>query len=254
MCRHLGYLGPPRSVRDLLQGGTHSLVKQSWAPREMRKGGVINADGFGVSWWTAGKLGRYRSSTPIWSDPTVEETLSHIRSGSVLAAVRSATEGMAVEVGACAPFVDTTYAFSHNGVLTGWPSSVAALAQEVPTAALLTMSAPTDSALLWALLRHRLQDASSLTGTSVEAALTTVIHDVEAVAPGSRLNFLLGDGNELWASTWGHTLYVLVDELQALVASEPFDDSPQWEQVPDRHLVCARPGHLIITPIPMGER
>jgi glutamine amidotransferase len=155
---------------------------------------------------------------------------------------------MAVEVGACAPFADNTYAFSHNGALTGWPSSVAALAQEVPTAALLTMSAPTDSALLWALLRHRLQDMS------VEAAVTTVIHDVEAVATGSRLNFLLGDGNELWASTWGHTLYVLVDELQALIASEPFDDSPAWEQVPDRHLVCARPGHLIITPIPMGER
>lgn len=254
MCRHLGYLGPPRSVRDLLQGGTHSLVKQSWAPREMRRGGTINADGFGVSWWNDGVLGRYRSSVPIWSDTTVEETLSHIRSGSILAAVRSATEGMAVEIGACAPFANSTFAFSHNGAVTGWPDSVAALAQEIPTAELLTMPAPTDAALLWTLLRHRLRDGASLTGTSVEAALTTVVHDVEAVAPGSCLNFLLGNGSELWASTWGHTLYVLVDELQALIASEPFDDSPGWAQVPDRHLVCARPGHLIITPIPMGER
>lgn len=81
-------------------------MRQSWAPREMRGGGTINADGFGAVWWNGGRQGRYRSISPIWSDPTVDETLSHIISGSVLAAVRSATEGMAVEIGACAPFVD----------------------------------------------------------------------------------------------------------------------------------------------------
>ncbi|MDJ0105944.1 ergothioneine biosynthesis protein EgtC, partial [Rhodococcus erythropolis] len=110
MCRHLGYLGPPRSVRELIHDGENSLMRQSWAPREMRGGGTINADGFGAVWWNGGRQGRYRSISPIWSDPTVDETLSHIGSGAVLAAVRSATEGMAVEIGACAPFVDGTYA------------------------------------------------------------------------------------------------------------------------------------------------
>ena len=47
---------------------------------------------------------------------------------------------------------------------------------------------------------------------------------------------------------------VRVDESRALIVSEPSDRSPDWEQVPDRHIVCARPGHLIITPIPMGEQ
>lgn len=51
MCRHLAYLGPPAAVGNLLTRGPHSLRTQSWAPREMRGGGTINADGFGVAWW-----------------------------------------------------------------------------------------------------------------------------------------------------------------------------------------------------------
>ncbi|WP_373283494.1 ergothioneine biosynthesis protein EgtC [Nocardia concava] len=35
----------------MLTQGPHSLRTQSWAPREMRGGGTINADGFGVAWW-----------------------------------------------------------------------------------------------------------------------------------------------------------------------------------------------------------
>ncbi|WP_330184961.1 class II glutamine amidotransferase [Nocardia sp. NBC_01503] len=52
MCRHLAYLGPPVPVGDLLTRGPHSLRTQSWAPRDMRGGGTINADGFGIAWWT----------------------------------------------------------------------------------------------------------------------------------------------------------------------------------------------------------
>ncbi|MGC0362799.1 glutamine amidotransferase [Rhodococcus sp. 27YEA15] len=247
MCRHLGYIGPITSVRDLLVGGTHSLVTQSWAPREMRGGGTINADGFGVAWWDRVDVGRYRSVSPIWSDPTVDETLAYVRSGSVVAAVRSATEGMAVEVGACAPFLDGGFAFSHNGAVRGWPGSVSALAEEIPAVDVLAMSAPTDAVWLWTLVCRRLRSVT------VAAALTGVIRDVAAASPDSRLNLLLSDGTELWASAWGHSLYVLVDDTRAVVASEPFDDSPGWEQVPDRHLVCARPGHVSITAILTGE-
>ncbi|MFF2555830.1 ergothioneine biosynthesis protein EgtC [Nocardia sp. NPDC058058] len=53
MCRHLAYLGPPASVGELLTRGPNSLRTQSWAPRDMRGGGTINADGFGVAWWTS---------------------------------------------------------------------------------------------------------------------------------------------------------------------------------------------------------
>ena len=126
MCRHLGYLGPELSVADLVSRGENSLVHQSYAPRDMRGGGTINADGFGVGWWGADGFSRYRSAAPLWSDPVVREALPNIRSRAVVAAARSATVGMPVQHTACAPFSDDTWAFSHNGVVRGWPESLAA--------------------------------------------------------------------------------------------------------------------------------
>lgn len=248
MCRHLGYVGPPRSVHDVLTTGEHSLVHQSWAPADMRGGGTVNADGYGVAWWGRHGQGRYRSAQPIWSDPAVRETLSDVRSTAVLAAVRSATEIMPVERSACAPFTDGHWAFSHNGVVRGWPSSMEKWAAELPVADLLALESPTDSAALWMLLRDRLRVCDP------ERAISSLVRDVETTAPGSRLNLLLGDGREMWATTWDHSLSVLVDEHVAIVSSEPYDDDSNWQSVPDGHFVCARPGHLIITPLRTGDR
>ncbi len=248
MCRHLGYLGPELSVADLVSRGENSLVHQSYAPRDMRGGGTINADGFGVGWWGADGFSRYRSAAPLWSDPVVRETLPNIRSRAVVAAARSATVGMPVQHTACAPFSDDTWAFSHNGVVRGWPESLAGLAAELPASDLLQLEAPTDSAALWLLLRRALGEQDP------EKAMSSLVQSVVAAAPNSRLNLLLGNGTELWATTWHHSLSVLVDDERAIVMSEPYDDNPAWQSIPDRHFVSARPGHLIVTPLEMGAR
>ena len=46
MCRLLAYLGPPIRLDRLIVEPEHSLVEQSYKPREMTSGHV-NADGFG---------------------------------------------------------------------------------------------------------------------------------------------------------------------------------------------------------------
>ena len=51
MCRHLAYLGPPVTLAALLLDPPHGLLHQSWAPADMRGGGTVNADGFGVGWY-----------------------------------------------------------------------------------------------------------------------------------------------------------------------------------------------------------
>ena len=109
MCRHLGYLGPPRVGSRTLHAGENSLLRQSWAPRDMRGGGTINADGFGVGWWTVGRLSP-ATAVPSRSGRTPPSTrrCPNIGSGAVVAAVRSATVGMPVEHTACAPFADET--------------------------------------------------------------------------------------------------------------------------------------------------
>ncbi|WBB80858.1 ergothioneine biosynthesis protein EgtC [Micromonospora sp. WMMD882] len=245
MCRHLAYLGPAVTLRALLFDPPHSLARQSWAPRDMRGGGTVNADGFGVGWYPdAPTPVRYRSAAPIWNDPALPGLAAATVTGAALAAVRSATVGMPVHAQAAAPFAEDRWLFSHNGVVRGWPDSVAPLAAALPARDLLTLDAPTDSALLWALVRHRLR-----AGAEPAEAVTDTVHAVAAAAPGSRLNLLLTDGRVVVATAAGHALSVRAGDDAVLVASEPDDDDPAWRAVPDGSLVRATAAGAQVTPL-----
>ncbi|NKY46194.1 ergothioneine biosynthesis protein EgtC [Nocardia cerradoensis] len=262
MCRHLGYLGPPAPIGELLTRGTHSLRTQSWAPNDMRHGGTVNADGFGVAWWTdEGAASRYRNSAPIWTDPAVEEVLPQLSSPAVLAAVRSATVGMPVERTACAPFTDGGWAFSHNGVIQNWRTVLPVVAKQFGSPDLLDAESATDSAALWVVLRAALDGIGALSSSfegrsesdarlrAVAAAVTATVRAVLAPAPSARLNLLLGDGETLWATTVHHSLSVLVTDEVAVVSSEPYDDDPRWQAITDRQVVTVRPGLLVVEPL-----
>ncbi|MGW5313736.1 ergothioneine biosynthesis protein EgtC [Nocardia thailandica] len=267
MCRHLGYVGPPVTVGELLVRGPHSLFVQSWAPRRMRGGGTVNADGFGAAWWRRANAGiddvrhtvsRYRNSAPIWTDPAVEEVLGQLESHAVVAAVRSATVGMPIERGACAPFTDEHWAFSHNGLVPAWRAVLPAVAADLDAtldapvfrspAILLEAESLTDSAALWVLLRGLLETLDPA------EALTRLTGAVLRHAPEARLNLLLGNGIELWATTVYHSLSALATDDAAVLSSEPYDDDPRWQTVPDRSLVTAVPGRLTVTDLPALER
>lgn len=202
----------------------------------MRGGGTINADGFGVGWYTGAGPVRYRRASPMWSDGALPDLAAVTSAGALLAAVRSATVGMPVQESACAPFQDGVWLFSHNGRVMGWPHSVAKLAERLPVTDLLTLDAPTDAAFLWALVRHRLRG-----GADPAAALAATVSDVDAAAPGSRLNLLLTNGRDVFATTAGHSLSLRAEGGAVVVASEPYDDDPAWQPVPDRSLVVAQP-------------
>jgi glutamine amidotransferase len=236
VCRHLAYVGPPVTLASLLLDPPHSLLRQSWAPRDMRGGGTINADGFGVGWYTSEGPVRYRRAGPMWSDAGMADLARVTSSGAVLAAVRSATVGMPVHESACAPFTFENVLFSHNGRVAGWPQSVTKLAERLPVTDLLTLDSPTDAAFLWALVRHRLRG-----GADPAAALAATVSEVDAAAPASRLNLLLTDGHRVYATTAGHSLSIFFGPSAVVVASEPYDDDPGWRPVPDRSLVVADP-------------
>ena len=247
MCRHLAYLGPPRNLATLLLDPPHSLLHQSYAPADMRGGGAVNADGFGAGWYPASAATPicYRRAVPIWTDTSFAALAGEVRSGAVVAAVRSATIGMPVVETACAPFTTGRWLFSYNGVVNGWPESMATLASKLPVTDLLTLDAPTDSALLWALVRNRLA-----AGDSLGYALRAVTVQVLAAAPDSRLNLLVTDGTSLAATAVYHALAVCVADGGVLVCSEPTDSSTSWEAVPDCHLLTATPSTVDVAPIP----
>jgi len=249
MCRHLAYLGPAVPLAALLLDPPHSLLRQSWAPRDMRGGGSVHADGFGVGWFPPGAASpiRYRRDCPMWADAALPPLAAASSTGAVLAAVRNATVGMPVMETAAAPFAEGPWLFSHNGAVVGWPDSVAGLATTLPVRDLLTLDAPTDAALLWALVRHRLRS-----GADVTTSIVDTVAAVEAAAPGSRLNLLLTDGRTAVATTWWHALSVRRVTGSTLISSEPLDDDPAWQPVSDRHVVVATAGSVDIRALTEG--
>ncbi len=247
MCRHLGYLGDPVTLSHLVLEPPHSLAVQSYAPKDMRGGGKVNVDGFGAGWFGAGsaEAQRYRRAVPIWQDTGFAELARATAAGGVLAAVRNATAGMPIADAACAPFTDGRWLFSLNGYVAGWPDTVVGLAAQVPHRDLLGMQVSTDAVLLWTVLRQRLATAADPAAT-----LGGLVAEVLAAAPGSRLTTLLTDGRRLYATTVTHSLWFGRRTTGVVIASEPYDDDPAWEPIPDGQLVVADRGGLRCQPLP----
>jgi gamma-glutamyl hercynylcysteine S-oxide hydrolase len=229
MCRHLGWLGQPASVASLVLEPPYGLVVQSYSPRR-QKHGLMNADGWGVGFFDSGTGGqprRWRSATPLWGDASFASVAPALRSGCVVAAVRSASVGMPIEPSASAPFTDGEWLLSHNGIVDRavLPQSAAA-------------ESTVDSALLAALIFDRGLDR-----------LGETIAEVGAADPNARLNILAANGSRMLATTWGDTLSLLRRTDGVVLASEPYDDNPQWQEIPDRHLVDVEGTRVELIPL-----
>jgi glutamine amidotransferase len=167
-------------------------------------------------------------------------------SGAVLAAVRDATPGTAQGEAAVAPFASGPWLFSHNGIVNGWPGSpaVTRLAAPLGIGSLLSLEAHVDSALLWAMVLHRLR-----AGLDATAALASVVTDLAAAGVTGRFNFLLTDGRSIVATAAGDTLWYRRAGGGVTVASEPCDAEPGWTEVPDRRLLTAVPSQVTVRPL-----
>ncbi|MCB5910249.1 ergothioneine biosynthesis protein EgtC [Streptomyces pinistramenti] len=246
MCRHIAYLGPEIPIGKVLLEPPYGLYRQSWAPRHQRHG-TVNADGFGVGWYAPGDPvpARYRRAGPIWADECLPGIARVVRTGALLGAVRDATESGADAEAAAAPFAGGHHLFSHNGAVRGWPDALAPLTTALPPVELLRLAARCDAAFCWALIQHRLA-----VGDDQGRALAHTVAAVAEAAPGSRLTFLMTDGTAIAATTWGDTLFHLsIPGGGTVVASEPYDDSPHWTEVPDRTLLRATRTEVRLTPL-----
>jgi glutamine amidotransferase len=245
LCRHLGWLGAPVSVASLVLDQPSGLLVQSYAPRR-QKHGLMNADGWGVGFfdprgqerWAHARRDdsgggtdsvprRWRSASPLWGDASFASVAPALISRCVVAAVRSASVGMPIEPSASAPFTDGTWLLSHNGVV-----------DRAVLPASRSAESTNDSALLAALIFDR----------GVDALADTIV-GVAADDPNARLNIVAANGSRLIASTWGDTLSVLRRDDGVVVASEPYDDDPAWQEIPDRHLVEVDDTRVQLTPM-----
>lgn len=239
MCRHLGYLGPPRTLHELIYGPPNSLERQSYAPRMATC--LVNADGYGAGWFPddpghAGPV-RFRRAQPIWTDVSFADVARVVTTRCMVAAVRSATVGFPVDESGAQPFRAGSMLFSHNGRIedfAGVEGKLRELAGDL--SAMPDARAAVDSALIFALaVRAR------RAGAGLGAALAEVVRTMADLSHG-RYNLLAAEGGTTLAATrWGDTLYVREDAGAAVIASEPYDDEPGWREVPDRSLVTADP-------------
>jgi glutamine amidotransferase len=226
VCRHLAWLGAPRSLGGLLLEPEHGLLRQSYAPRRQRHG-TMNADGWGAGFYAAGQAqpARWRSARPLWSDASFASVAPVISAGCVLAAVRSATAGMPADETAAAPFQSGRWLLSHNGVVDRAVLGPHPAAESV-----------CDSAQL----------AAHAFGFGPER-LGEFVADLGLRDPAARLNVLATDGQRILATRWKDTLSVLRTDAGVVVASEPYDDDPRWADVPDFHLVDVTAGTVTMT-------
>lgn len=234
MCRHLGWLGAGVSVSSLVLDPPFGLRVQSYAPRR-QKHCLLNADGWGVGFFDAppdassdGQAPRrWRSQAPLWGDVSFESVAPALRSHCVVAAVRSATAGMPIEVSATAPFTDGRWLLSHNGIVDRAVLPAISRAESV-----------CDSAILAAVIFERGLDA-----------LGDTIVEIAAADPAARLNILAADGSRMLATAWGDTLSILRRADGVVLASEPYDNDSDWEDVPDRHFVEVTADGVALTPL-----
>jgi glutamine amidotransferase len=226
MCRHLAWLGAPRTVSSLVLDQPFGLRHQSYAPRRQQRG-LMNADGWGVGFYVDAQTApvRWRSARPLWADASFASVAPVLSSGAVLAAVRSATPGMPMDESAAAPFSDGRWLLSHNGRVDRGVLPARHDAESV-----------CDSALL----------AAHIFAEGPEQVADT-IREVASADPGAYLNVLLTDGSRVLAVTWGDALSYRVDTDGVVVASEPDDDDVRWVDVPDRHLVEVTSSGVTVT-------
>ena len=246
MCRVLAYLGRPRSLHELLIEPPHSLEVQSYAPTEMEDA-ILNADGFGVAWYTPGiaEAARYRTVLPMWADANVREFGAHVRSECVLAAVRSATPGIGHGLANTQPFTHGPLAFLHNGYIRDFREGAARrLRDGLGDEAYAALGGNSDSEHLFgAFLDHWLEHGDLARG------LEHTLRRADETRDGRRalLSLVVSDGRSLAAVTGAFdgtapTLYRRRFSEGTLLASEPTTAGEGWEALKPGQVVSVTDG------------
>ena len=253
MCRFATYLGPPIRLERLVSESEHSLVVQSYQPREMTSG-VVNADGFGLGWYNPTVDPTpciYTNTCPIWSDRNLPGLGRHIASSCIFANVRSATPGQAVDHSNCQPFAYQQLMYMHNGFIENFRHSLMRpIRDALQDEYYLTIHGSTDSEHIFALLLQFLH-GQAWTLPAVVSALHQTVEQLVKWAVEKRtqlvLNLVVTNGDFVVACRFASaspapSLYYAVDSAAfpqaVVVASERLDGSADWQTVPEGQLIA----------------
>jgi ergothioneine biosynthesis protein EgtC len=249
MCRLLGYFGASVPIDRLLYKPEHSLIVQSYQPREMTAG-LLNADGFGVGWYHPHRDVEpfsYKNTLPIWNDSNLPSLSRYVESGCVLASVRSATPGLPIDLSNCQPFQSKKILGIHNGFINNFRQTLYRPIRELLSDDVYqSIQGTTDSEHIFALLVNELVEAPQISLTdALERSLTILSKLGEKYQADFSANLIISDGQHMIAARYANrdpvpSLYWLRDDLlfpnAVLIASEPLFDG-NWIPFCDRSIL-----------------
>jgi ergothioneine biosynthesis protein EgtC len=257
MCRLLAYQGIPQSIDRLIAKPEHSLIVQSYQPREMTAG-VINADGFGIGWYQpndcrAQQAARdpnpfiYKHTQPIWTDINLPDLSRYVETDCMLSYVRSATPGQGVSLSNCQPFRDGKLLFIHNGFIDNFRGGLyKQIRDKLHDRIYRSIDGTTDSEHIFALFANELHTHPELPLEIALQRTLRILRDlVEAERTTISANIVISDGDCLIASRFAHratvpSLYWIKDSIDyphsVILASEPiFADN--WQTCPMQSII-----------------
>ena len=248
MCRYAAYLGPPLVLSQLVYKPPNSLVHQ--AKEAMQSSTRINADGFGVAWYSTEislEPAVFKDTSPMWNNRNLGSLAGKIRSSSIVAHVRSALSYDPVMRENCHPFQRGRLLWMHNGDIPGRARLSRQVALAADDALLAQIRGNTDTEWAFTLFLTNLRgwpDEHPTLGRLAEAMRSTLSqidqwHREAADKRQLEMNFCVTDGRIMVASRFalgdepGPTLHwyrsVPGDgPATACIASEPLFEGPQW--------------------------
>ncbi|MEM9908211.1 MAG: ergothioneine biosynthesis protein EgtC, partial [Cyanobacteria bacterium P01_D01_bin.44] len=250
MCRILAYLGSPIPLDQLLLKPDHSLLVQSYAPKELEVA-LLNADGFGLGWYRAGELPFvYRNILPMWNDGNLANLGRYVRSHSFVSNVRSATPGLPLDFSNCQPFQHGNLLFIHNGYIERFRQTLYRPVRDlIGDTAYQNIYGLTDSEHIFALLTHQLEEQP---GLDLADGLTQTIDILKTLADkdGVRVSgtIVVSTGDRLVAARFDNqakapTLYWLEKHPDYpggfILASEPLFEA-DWTPFPQSHILSVQ--------------
>lgn len=232
MCRILGYIGPSIALNRLVTEPEHSLVVQSYKPKEL-DAAVLNGDGFGLGWHQPGQDPFvYRNILPMWNDRNLDDLCRYIQAESFVVNLRSATDKMPVDLSNCQPFTHNDILFVHNGLIEDFLKSVQRpLRKKLCDVAYRKIQGLTDSEHIFALLVHHLETEPGLDlAEALKRTMEEIIELAEEKDVRVAANIILATGDRLVALRYDNrqtapSFYLLKNATNfpnsVIVTSEP---------------------------------
>ncbi len=237
MCRFMAVCGNPSAVHQFLNGD----AAETFQKRSRR-----HTAGWGVGWYEEGSPVVFRK--PVWvrDERSFLPRLHSIASPLVFLHVRRATRGV-VSLENTHPFALGKWIFAHNGTI------VNRVTRQIREWLHPVTRGSTDSEVFFHLLLHFIHQERG----DVIAGTRLAVRWVYQISTSARLNFILADGNTVYAYRRGHTLYRFAERLPGGLVEGVASDAlkPGWSTIKRDWMFAfdGRPGADRMAPVPLFQ-